>query len=499
MMSSVTAFLFHAALQIPLVALAAWLAARMLRSAPARQQHLVWVAALVLSLALPALSLWPRSVPRAVAAAPASAPRVAVAQRPLETLLRSTQEQPAFQGAAQVLVIAYGAFLMWRALALLVAWRRTRAIVRSGSAVADVIAPVPVLASLHIDTPLTVGALRPVIVLPKALLDEIEEDALRALIGHELAHIRRRDFALNLLLELVALPIAFHPAVWLMKRRLVLTRELACDEEVAPALVPSRIYARALLDIAAFSCGAAGPAVSLTMAGSHFEQRIRRLIGPARAKTSRIVLLASWIALGATAFGAAAMAVRPQRHAPVNPAILAADAETRAAMACAAGRARDKSAIPTLLAILGDEAPIAESRCYQETTWSPALQSIDHPSPGEQAALALASISRPAVPDLVAMLNDRSPAVRRNAAWAIGEARGGWLVDRHEALAPLISLLDDPDPTVRRAAAFGLSELKNQAAVAPLTARLKDEDGGVREMAALALSEIHDARFLPHF
>jgi HEAT repeat protein/Zn-dependent protease with chaperone function len=515
----VAAFLINALVQIPLIALVAWLAARMLRNAPARQQHLVWAVALVLCLALPLLSVMPRpSRPSAVAAAAPQQTASAAPSAALHVLLERTQ-RPAARGAnlAQLLAIAYGAFVAYRALALLRGWRQTRRLVRSAGV--DLSAAVrqrcaidaPILASHAAKTPMTVGAIHPVIILPAALFGELSDDALLSLVGHEAAHIRRRDFLVNLALELVAVPIAFHPVVWLLRRRLALTRELACDEQVTPALVPPRAYARALVDIASFARGAAGPMVSLTMAGSDFEHRIRRIIRRPSMKTSRVLVAAAWVALGAAGAAAAAIAVRPnlsmdnpgagfsrtgRAEARPHTSFSSPNAEARAAAACEAGRARDEAAIPQLLAMLGDDTPVAEVRCY-EGRWSPALQSFEHPSPGEQAALALASISRPAVDPLVRALDDRSPVVRRNAAWAIGEVRGSMFVGRSDALAPLIRLLSDGDATVRRAAAFGLSELKDGDAVDPLIAALADRDEAMRGMVVVALAEIRDRRATP--
>lgn len=496
--ASLAAFLINALVQIPIVALIAIVAVRLAQRMPARQQHHVWAAALVACLVLPLASMTPRRVQVAAKTQP-----VAVAAKPapfsLHKLLERTQ-RPAGPGVtlAELLAGGYGAFMAIRLFSLVVAWRRTRRILVTASAdVTDDVRArcdalkidVPVLSSTEAPSPMTLGAVRPVIIIPHALLDDLADGALRAVVGHELAHIRRRDFLTNLLLELVTLPIAFHPMTAMLKRRLAVARELACDEQVTPRLVPPRDYARALVDVAAFACGKPRTAYSLTMSGGDFEDRIRRIVRRANMKPSRTLVIVAWSALAVSTVAAAAVAVHPNTQTKV----FTGDAEARAAAACQAGRERDIAAIPALLAMLGDETPVAAQRCY-EGRWTPALQSFHHPSPGEQAALALASISRPAIDDLVIALDDRAPAVRRNAAWAIGEARGGFLVNRHAALAPLIRLLGDGDATVRRAAAWGLSELKSTDAVEPLIVALGDRDPAVRGTAAFALGEIQDGR-----
>jgi HEAT repeat protein len=128
--------------------------------------------------------------------------------------------------------------------------------------------------------------------------------------------------------------------------------------------------------------------------------------------------------------------------------------------------------------------------CWTSGTWTPALQVFKQPSPGEEAAMALASFGAAAVDPLVNALQDANPSVRRNAAWAIGEIRSGLSVDRGHAIPLLFAALADDDPWVRRAAAFSLGEIREDSAAAALIGRLGDEAAGVREMAARALGEM---------
>lgn len=519
--TAIAALLINALWQIPVIAMVASLAVRALRRAPARQQHLVWAAALILSVALPLWSTWPRKVatPTTPSRSGSSPPSIVPSTFSLDALLATTK-RPTSSGVnpATWLAVAWGAVTLYRAFALLVAWQRTRTILRSANTnisaeVIDRCRPalgihVPIVSSRAVVTPMTLGAIDPVIILPEALLAELTDDALISLVGHELAHIRRRDFVINIVFEIVAIPIAFHPITALLKRRVAETRELACDEEVTPGLVAPRDYARALVDVAAFVSAAPTPTYSLTMAGGDFEDRIRRIVRRKTMKHSRALIAAAWAALTVTSVAVAGIAVHPQLSSgadrtdtprfadriEVSPARFSSPgAEARAAAACDAGRARDVNAIPMLMAMLGDDTRIRPMRCYGNG-WNPAMESFDHPSPGEQAALALASISKPAVASLVNALDDPSPVVRRNAAWAIGEVRGSSSIERDHALLPLIRLLTDVHPTVRRAAAFGLSELKMKDGVEPLIVALSDTDAAVRGTIVFALGEIRDRR-----
>jgi vesicle coat complex subunit len=122
--------------------------------------------------------------------------------------------------------------------------------------------------------------------------------------------------------------------------------------------------------------------------------------------------------------------------------------------------------------------------------WSPARHEFKQASPGEQAAIALAALSQPAVEPLIAALNNGNPSVRRNAAWAIGEIRGGLVTDRTAAVEPLIATLSDEDSWVRMAAAYSLGEMRPSQATESLIAALGDAEWNVRSMAAWALGEM---------
>src|SRR5215813_10499980 len=171
-------------------------------------------------------------------------------------------------------------------------------------------------------------------------------------------------------------------------------------------------------------------------------------------------------------------------------ALRSTNATERAFAACALGRLGAVEAIPALINLLGDDTPIQPIKCWDSGGWSPARHTFKQASPGEQAAIALASLSQSAVEPLIAALNNGDPCVRRNAAWAIGEIRGGLGTNRNAAVEPLIATLSDVDPWVRVAAAFSLGEMRSSEATESLIAALGDEEWNVRSMAAWALGEM---------
>jgi TonB family protein len=104
--------------------------------------------------------------------------------------------------------------------------------------------------SSGISGPVTVGIRRGVLLTPPEFLAGVDENDLYAMFAHEFAHMRRHDFAKNLFYELLALPVAYHPILWLTRSRLAETREMVCDAMAAEAVAGTERYARSLLRLA---------------------------------------------------------------------------------------------------------------------------------------------------------------------------------------------------------------------------------------------------------
>lgn len=170
------------------------------------------------------------------------------------------------------------------------------------------------------------------------------------------------------------------------------------------------------------------------------------------------------------------------------------EAQRVAQGACDAGRRQAVEEIPQLVSLLGDDRKTELIMCWTDGRWSPALSSFKHPSPGEQAAIALASMGTPAFEPLTNALQSSDAVVRRNAAWAIGELTNMATSERTDAVAPLISLLSDSDQWVRMASSRALGELRDERSGERLVAALDDSAAGVRQISAWALGEMKDQR-----
>jgi len=135
--------------------------------------------------------------------------------------------------------------------------------------------------------PFTFGVRRPVVVVPGELADR--PDALRLALGHELVHVRRHVFAVNLLAQAVGAAFRWHPLVPLLQRRLVLLREAVCDAEVlAHRPRERRAYADLLLS---FALSASPPlALAASTDRSFLHQRLIAMTRPPKSRIELAVL-----------------------------------------------------------------------------------------------------------------------------------------------------------------------------------------------------------------
>jgi beta-lactamase regulating signal transducer with metallopeptidase domain len=537
---------------VSVAALSSWL----LRNAPARYRHMLWILTLAASLIVPLLTTtrvvppWlsnlqvdaQRTVPSAVAPGRPNSPDPFPDVTPDHIGTQRTTTISATPRNALFLALAYALFICVRAIRLTRFWQRkerlrqtaTRTglgpgVIAAAARCRDLlgIRNVTVMRSNEARVPYTIGARRPLIVLPDAYCSTVEETKLLSVVGHEMAHIARRDFLTNLVCELIALPISFHPITFLLKREIDRTRELACDELITQRLLAPKVYARSLLWAADVSRQYSSQAFMLSIFdGRILEERITRLMTSNRhvgARFARALLCAamSVLCLAALALSLFAVELQAQVHVAVTQSILTEtvaavpdpigpvppapgsrnDAQAsrtpqddRAMSACNAAKRGDVEAIPTLIAMLGDDSKTELIRCWDTSRWSPALETFKHSSPGEQAALALASFGRQALAPLSNQLDSSNATVRRNAAWAIGELTNMPPGSRATAVPQLITLLGDSDEWVRMAAARALGEVRDSRALPKLVATLADDDWHVRELAVWALSEMKDDR-----
>jgi beta-lactamase regulating signal transducer with metallopeptidase domain len=166
-----------------------------------------------------------------------------------------------------------------------------------------------------VDVPFTLGAIRPVIVLPQQLLSEFDHELLKSAVGHELIHIKRRDYAFNLFYELLYLLVSFHPAASLIRRRIRQTRELSCDELVAERILNAEVYARSLVQLASSAPTLRRLSVTTTVGiadADILEARVMSLLKKSKLDTrrKRMVLIGLSLLLLAPCLAAASFAMK---------------------------------------------------------------------------------------------------------------------------------------------------------------------------------------------
>jgi len=155
---------------------------------------------------------------------------------------------------------------------------------------------VRLLQSTRIDSPLVIGTIKPLILLPAALLSGLPMSQIESILAHELAHVRRHDYLVNLVQTVIETLLFYHPAVWWVARRVRADREHCCDD-IAVTLTRDRAtYVEALAAVAATAAPALAPAAA-GPAGSLLS-RARRLLGIPDADTARPP---SWVAALAAA------------------------------------------------------------------------------------------------------------------------------------------------------------------------------------------------------
>ena len=128
-----------------------------------------------------------------------------------------------------------------------------------------------------VTTPLTVGFFKPIILIPVASINHLTTDQLEAVLLHELAHIKRYDYLLNIILSVIELALFFNPFTQLLSKSIRKERENSCDDWVLQFKYNATVYAEALLRIAYLQTA---PAFAMAASGKKNDLlvRVKRMI-----------------------------------------------------------------------------------------------------------------------------------------------------------------------------------------------------------------------------
>lgn len=235
-----------------------------------------------------------------------AAPVVSAAMIPMSQPFPKLDLQPALSSASRTrdwLAIAIvGGWVCGFAIIAVVRlrdWRRIKAALRASTQM-NISANVEVRTSPGLLEPGAVGWLHPVLLLPTGIEDYLPPAQLKAVLAHELCHIRRRDNLTSTIHMFVEAVFWFHPLVWWIGAKLLEERERACDEEVLRVTGDPKAYADAILSVC--KRYVESPLVCVPgVSGSNLKKRIEAIMADRRVLQLSFVKKAAIAAAGVAA------------------------------------------------------------------------------------------------------------------------------------------------------------------------------------------------------
>ncbi len=137
---------------------------------------------------------------------------------------------------------------------------------------------VKLLISKHVQVPVMLGFIKPLILLPVAMVNNLTEAQLEAVLLHELAHIKRNDYLLNIFQSIVETILFFNPFVWLISKIIRMEREHCCDDLVIAGTVQPLQYAHALVALEEYRLTANRLTMAAADSKQHLFHRIKRIM-----------------------------------------------------------------------------------------------------------------------------------------------------------------------------------------------------------------------------
>ena len=281
--------------------------------------------------------------------------------------------------------------------------------------------------------PLVWGWRRPIILLPVECVGWTA-DRRRAVLAHELAHVARGDVPALFLSHLTSALHWFNPLVWILKRRLAVERELACDDAVIALGLDPGDYADHLLTIAT-RCRDTHRLAPVMARPSQLEERIMAILDPRRRR------------------GGLSRGLRGT----------------------------------LIVLVLGSLLPLASLswdvvHAAPYDTSQSGSDGVDYEAELRQRGIDLRDVDA-----LIAGLDSRFAVLRAASAWALGNTGDRRAVD------PLIAALDDRDDKVREWSVRSLGDLGDPRAVDPLVERIGDREAEVRQWSVRSLTKLGDS------
>jgi beta-lactamase regulating signal transducer with metallopeptidase domain len=286
MLTALGWLVLHSVWQVTLAAGAAALVLGMLRSARPQRRYAVALTALALAFTAPvATAFWNLN-----------AVRLRAPSRTLAVIDEHLDMASLLWWASVLIPIAGGVWLAGIAIGavrLAVAGARVRALRRQATGRAGATlrtsarrlerrsrgAGADVRTSPFVHVPMVIGWRRPLVIFPEAASARMSPRDVRGLLAHELAHVRRRDYAVNIVQAIVDVLLFHHPAARWLSRRIRIEREYCCDDAAIRAVGQRRDYVRAL---AALEDGRADTPLAVAASSGTLLDRVQRIAGTHR-------------------------------------------------------------------------------------------------------------------------------------------------------------------------------------------------------------------------
>jgi beta-lactamase regulating signal transducer with metallopeptidase domain len=368
---------------------------------------------------------------------------------------------------------------------------RCRDVVDRISAAMGVRASVRLVESAAVAVPMTMGWLAPVILLPAALVAGLPAKQLEAIIAHELAHVRRFDYLVNLLQVVIESLLFYHPAVWWVSRRVRLEREYCCDDLAATVCGDRVLYARALTELEALRGASAQARLGIFSNGGSLMKRIVRLLDHQGSRPAAPARLHATLAVGAllasastalaflnpcAIFTHAASAQAEGHQNATDAGVTASRAYVKIALLTDSGSAVESSSDEASAYISHADARTAYIAQYlRAQSLEPALAEYQATGHVWNLVQALAPEMEKAAHEFDAMIEARRPAAWLGDATQTGEMPSEALVEVARQFYPLnlfelmpwispaayeliLPEAEESDPKVIRLEGFSMSE-----------------------------------------
>ncbi len=179
--------------------------------------------------------------------------------------------------------------------------------------------PVRLLESCLTEVPVVIGHLRPVILMPVGLLAGLPVGQVESILLHELAHIRRADYLVNLMQTLMEGLLFYHPAAWWVSSVIRAERENCCDDVAVATSGDAHQYAKALAALAEDRFAIRDAAMAAT--GGNLVRRIRRLLAQPEGPRAAAPVLSAGVLVVTCAVALAAWQTPRQNTPGIVPTI----------------------------------------------------------------------------------------------------------------------------------------------------------------------------------